>query len=386
MYSDEFWMQKALDLAVRGRYTASPNPCVGCVIVKDDQLIGQGFHLRAGTAHAEINALKNACRSVEGATVYVTLEPCSHYGRTPPCAKALVEAGVSRVVAAMKDPNPLVSGKGFKILRDNGIDVRFGVLEEQAEAINLEFLWRMRNALPYIRLKQAVSLDGNIALGNGASKWITGAQARMDVQICRARSNAILTTSRTVLADDPAMTVRRSELPELVVDNYPMDELRQPDLVVLDSKASVSPKARIFEERSRRVFLVVSSTSVISRCYPDNCTVITYDGVDGELAGLCVVVDVTVYGVFSLGSNVADGTVLVYGDLPDQIICGIHDFVILNGVDAVSYTAAVHGDGKGHIGRIARFTGVDGVVDAEAFCQFKLRCIAFDRCGAFITC
>ena len=218
MYSDEFWMQKALDLAVRGRYTASPNPCVGCVIVKDDQLIGQGFHLRAGTAHAEINALKNACRSVEGATVYVTLEPCSHYGRTPPCAKALVEAGVSRVVAAMKDPNPLVSGKGFKILRDNGIDVRFGVLEEQAEAINLEFLWRMRNALPYIRLKQAVSLDGNIALGNGASKWITGAQARMDVQICRARSNAILTTSRTVLADDPAMTVRRSELPELVVD------------------------------------------------------------------------------------------------------------------------------------------------------------------------
>ena len=286
MHSDEFWMQKALDLAVRGRYTASPNPCVGCVIVKDDQLIGQGFHLRAGTAHAEINALKNACRSVEGATVYVTLEPCSHYGRTPPCAKALVEAGVSRVVAAMKDPNPLVSGKGFKILRDNGIDVRFGVLEEQAEAINLEFLWRMRNALPYIRLKQAVSLDGNIALGNGASKWITGAQARMDVQICRARSNAILTTSRTVLADDPAMTVRRSELPELVVDNYPMDELRQPDLVVLDSKASVSPKARIFEERSRRVFLVVSSTSVISRCYPDNCTVITYDGVDGELAGL----------------------------------------------------------------------------------------------------
>ena len=289
MYNDEFWMRKALDLAVLGQYTASPNPCVGCVIVREERVIGQGFHIRAGTGHAEVNALQNARdngESAEGATVYVTLEPCSHYGRTPPCAKALVDAGVARVVAAMKDPNPLVSGNGFKILQNAGIKVDCGILEEQAELINKSFLWRMRNGLPFVRIKQAASMDGGIALGNGISKWITCEEARRDVQICRARSCAILTTSRTVIADDPAMTVRRNEISEDILKIYPAEEIRQPDLVVLDSQARVPVSSKIFSEKSRRVFIAVSPTARLSQRYPENCVIIVNDGTDEDLKPL----------------------------------------------------------------------------------------------------
>lgn len=289
MYNDEFWMRKALDLAVLGQYTASPNPCVGCVIVREERVIGQGFHIRAGTGHAEVNALQNARdngESAEGATVYVTLEPCSHYGRTPPCAKALVDAGVAKVVAAMKDPNPLVSGNGFKILQNAGIKVDCGILEEQAELINKSFLWRMRNGLPFVRIKQAASMDGGIALGNGISKWITCEEARRDVQICRARSCAILTTSRTVIADDPAMTVRRNEISEDILKIYPAEEIRQPDLVVLDSQARVPVSSKIFSEKSRRVFIAVSPTARLSQRYPENCVIIVNDGTDEDLKPL----------------------------------------------------------------------------------------------------
>ena len=258
---DEHWMRIALSLAKRGEFTTSPNPCVGCVIVKDSRILGQGFHVKAGQGHAEVNALRNADENgadVTGSTVYVTLEPCSHYGRTPPCALSLVKRGVARVVAAMADPNPKVSGKGFKILQDAGIEVKCGVLSGEAEELNREYLFRMRQGRPWVQLKLACSLDGRIALANGVSKWITSPEARQDVQIFRARSSAILTTSRTVLADDPFLSVRKGDLPSEVADHYPLPELRQPDVILLDSRQAVTSDRNLFKE-DRRIIWITGS-------------------------------------------------------------------------------------------------------------------------------
>jgi diaminohydroxyphosphoribosylaminopyrimidine deaminase/5-amino-6-(5-phosphoribosylamino)uracil reductase len=201
-------MQNALALAWQGRFSTSPNPRVGCVIARGSQIVGQGFHLQAGGPHAEVHALRQAGALAEGATAYVTLEPCSHYGRTPPCAKSLMEAGVTRVVAAMADPNPLVAGKGLAMLREAGIDVSDGLLQTEARALNRGFLSRIERARPFVRLKCAAGLDGKTALANGQSQWITGAEARADVQILRAESCAILTGIGTVLADNPQLNVR----------------------------------------------------------------------------------------------------------------------------------------------------------------------------------
>lgn len=258
---DEYWMRIALSLAKRGEFTTSPNPCVGCVIVKDSRILGQGFHVKAGQGHAEVNALRNADENgadVTGSTVYVTLEPCSHYGRTPPCALSLVKRGVARVVAAMADPNPQVSGKGFKILQNAGIEVKCGVLSGEAEELNREYLFRMRQGRPWVQLKLACSLDGRIALANGESKWITSPEARQDVQIFRARSSAILTTSRTVLADDPFLNVRKGDLPSEVADQYPLPELRQPDVILLDSLQAVTVDRKLFQENRRIIWIVAS--------------------------------------------------------------------------------------------------------------------------------
>lgn len=258
---DEHWMRIALSLAKRGEFTTSPNPCVGCVIVKDGRILGQGFHVKAGQAHAEVNALRNADENgadVTGSTVYVTLEPCSHYGRTPPCALSLVKRGVARVVAAMADPNPKVSGKGFKILLDAGIEVKCGVLSGEAEELNWEYLFRMRQGRPWVQLKLACSLDGRIALANGESKWITSPEARHDVQIFRARSSAILTTSKTVLADDPFLNVRKGDLPSEVADHYPLPNLRQPDVILLDSRQAVTSDRNLFKE-DRRIIWIIGS-------------------------------------------------------------------------------------------------------------------------------
>lgn len=316
---DEACMKVALDLAENGLYTTTPNPCVGCAIFKFNpsksmphfppipkhmgqnsflvppsyidfspmpKLIGQGFHIQAGTPHAEVNALNNLLESAEGATVYVTLEPCSHYGRTPPCADALVKAKPARVVIATKDPNPLVAGKGIKILEDAGIEVTVGICEKKALELNKAYMWRMQTGLPYIRLKQAVSLDGGIALSNGESKWITSEKAREDVQVYRAKSSAILTTSKTVIADDPYLTVRSAELPQKVIFEYPLDYIRQPHVVVLDSKAQISPEANIFKNRDRRVFLVVSSQTRIEKKYPNHCTIVFNNDQSGDLTGV----------------------------------------------------------------------------------------------------
>lgn len=234
--NDVAWMGRALALAEGGRYSAAPNPMVGCVLVRAGAVVGEGYHRRAGEGHAEVNALLEAGPRARGATAYVTLEPCAHHGRTPPCTQALIGAGVARVVAAMQDPNPQVAGKGLALLRAAGIAVECGLLADEAAALNPGFIKRMQTGRPHVRVKMAQSLDGRSALADGESRWITGPAARADVQRWRARSQAILTGIGTVLADDPQLTVR---LPG--VD-------RQPLRVVLDSDLALPPTARLLKE------------------------------------------------------------------------------------------------------------------------------------------
>jgi len=238
---DHAFMQRALRLAQKGLYSTDPNPRVGCVLVKDGNIVGEGWHKKAGEAHAEVLALRQAGSDAKAATAYVTLEPCSHTGKTPPCAEALVQARVSRVVVAMQDPNPLVAGQGIKRLQDNAIEVESGLMEVQARALNPGFIKRMETGLPYVRVKMAMSLDGRTAMASGESQWITGQAARKDVQLLRARSSAILTGIGTVLSDDPFMNVRIS------AQELNVDEVRQPLRVVLDSGSRFPARAKIAE-------------------------------------------------------------------------------------------------------------------------------------------
>ena len=240
-------MAYAIKLAHKGRFTTAPNPNVGCVITQSKKIVGEGFHARAGEAHAEVHALKMAGENAQGATAYVTLEPCSHYGRTPPCAKGLIEAGVARVVCAMQDPNPQVAGKGIQMLRDAGIEVEVGVLEQQAYQLNRGFFKRMASGMPFVQLKMAASLDGQTALSNGKSQWITSPQARKDVQQFRAQSNAILSTQKTVIDDNASLTVRWDELPESTQHEYQESDLRQPLRIVLDRQGKLSADLKLFK-------------------------------------------------------------------------------------------------------------------------------------------
>jgi len=201
---DTVYMAEAIQLAWKGLYTTEPNPRVGCVLVKNSRIVGRGWHQKAGEGHAEVNAIKDAGSQAKGSTAYVSLEPCSHFGKTPPCANALIQAGVIRVVSAMKDPNPEVSGSGFNLLQKAGIQVESGLLELQAQALNLGFIKRMQTKRPFVRIKMAVSVDGRTAMASGESKWITGAAAREDVQRLRARSSAVISGIGTVLYDDAA--------------------------------------------------------------------------------------------------------------------------------------------------------------------------------------
>jgi diaminohydroxyphosphoribosylaminopyrimidine deaminase/5-amino-6-(5-phosphoribosylamino)uracil reductase len=230
--------------------TADPNPCVGSLVVKQDRIVGEGWHRRAGEAHAEVEALQMAGEAARGATVYVTLEPCCHYGKTPPCTEKLIQSGVKRVVAAMKDPNPRVAGQGFKKLGEAGIETRVGVLEEAARELNRGFCRRMQCGRPYVVSKLAMSLDGRTALASGESQWITGESARRDVHWMRARNSAILTGIETVLADDPLLNAR--------VD-LPPEDLVQPLRVVLDSRLRMPLSARMIEEGPAPLILTVCS-------------------------------------------------------------------------------------------------------------------------------
>ncbi|MDD1612835.1 MAG: bifunctional diaminohydroxyphosphoribosylaminopyrimidine deaminase/5-amino-6-(5-phosphoribosylamino)uracil reductase RibD, partial [Methylococcaceae bacterium] len=239
---DYRYMARALQLARNGLYTTHPNPRVGCVLVKGDQIIGEGWHVKAGDDHAEIVALKNA-ENAEGSTAYVTLEPCSHHGRTPPCADALIRSGVSKVVAAMQDPNPLVAGNGLTILREAGIETVCGVLEDDARRLNRGFIQRMTQGRPFVRSKLAMSLDGRTALASGESRWITSGAARQDVHRLRAQSSAILTGIDTVLADDPALTARIDE------------DVLQPLRIVLDTQLRMPASAQLAKLPGRSLIL-----------------------------------------------------------------------------------------------------------------------------------
>ncbi|OIQ25799.1 bifunctional diaminohydroxyphosphoribosylaminopyrimidine deaminase/5-amino-6-(5-phosphoribosylamino)uracil reductase RibD [uncultured Vibrio sp.] len=240
-------MSRAILLAKKGIYTTAPNPNVGCVIARNGDIVGEGYHHRAGEPHAEVHAMRAAGEQSVGATAYVTLEPCSHYGRTPPCAEGLIKAKVSRVVCAMQDPNPKVAGRGIDMLRAAGIQVDVGLLEADANALNPAFIKRMKTGLPYVQLKMAASLDGQTALSNGVSQWITSPQSRQNVQEYRARSCAILSTSKTVIDDNASLNVRWNDLPSSIQSTYRQSDVRQPVRVILDRNKDLSPNLKIFE-------------------------------------------------------------------------------------------------------------------------------------------
>lgn len=244
--SDQAFMARALELARKGLYSTHPNPRVGCVIVRDGQVVGEGWHARAGEPHAEVHALRQAGERARGATAYVTLEPCSHHGRTPPCADALVNAGVARVVAAMQDPNPQVAGRGLLRLMDAGIAVQSGVLESEARALNAGFIKRMETGLPFVRVKLAMSLDGRTAMASGESQWITGPAARAAVQRLRARASVVLTGADTVLADGARLTVRPDEL-GLNAELTALAVTRPPLRVLVDGRLRVPLSAPFYQ-------------------------------------------------------------------------------------------------------------------------------------------
>jgi len=249
---DYQYMQRALSLAKLAHYTTSPNPRVGCVLVKDNEIVGEGYHAKTGLGHAEVNALmqaKEAGKSTIGATAYVTLEPCSHYGRTPPCAEALIKAGVKHVIAAMVDPNPKVSGNGLGILEAAGVTTQTGLLQQDAENVNVGFITLMTTKLPYVRCKLAASIDGKTAMASGESKWITSSAARQNVQRLRAQSCAIISGADSVLFDNAKMNVRWSELGELK-EAYSEKELRQPYRVIIDSQNRLTPELALFQSES----------------------------------------------------------------------------------------------------------------------------------------
>ncbi|MCP5245765.1 MAG: bifunctional diaminohydroxyphosphoribosylaminopyrimidine deaminase/5-amino-6-(5-phosphoribosylamino)uracil reductase RibD [Burkholderiales bacterium] len=246
---DHVMMSQALQLAEKGLNTTSPNPRVGCVITQDDRIVGSGWHEKAGQAHAEINALSMAGDQAHGATAYVTLEPCSHHGRTPPCVDALIKAGIARVVIAMEDPNPLVLGNGIKALRQAGIDVQTGLLHEQAQALNIGFVTRIQHGRPWVRLKIAASLDGKTALNNGLSQWITSEPARKDGHRWRARSCAMMTGINTVLADNARLTVRH------------IPTSRQPKKIIIDNRLQIPLDANVLQGEETFVFTAAAANT-----------------------------------------------------------------------------------------------------------------------------
>ncbi len=261
---DYQFMTRAIELARQGKYTTSPNPNVGCVLAKNGKIIGEGFHQKAGTGHAEVNAIANARtnnQDTTGAVAYVTLEPCSHFGRTPPCAEALKQANVTKVIAAMVDPNPVVSGRGLRILEEAGIAVSHGLLEQDAIALNPGFISLMQSKLPFVRCKLATSLDGKTAMASGESQWITGKAAREDVQRLRAQSCVVITGADSVLFDNARMTVRHEELGQLR-DSYPKEQLRQPIRVVIDSQNRLTPDLALFSVESPVIIIGIGVENI----------------------------------------------------------------------------------------------------------------------------
>lgn len=318
--NDYFWMAKAIQLAQKGRFTTSPNPRVGCVIVdENNQLLGQGYHVQAGTPHAEVHALRQASNArsngAKGATAYVTLEPCSHFGRTPPCANALIEAQVARVVVAMTDPNPNVCGNGINMLQAAGIEVVSDVMAAEAAALNPGFTKRMLTGKPFVRVKLGISLDGKIALQNGVSQWITGPEARRDVQRYRAQSCAVLTGSGTVAADNPSLLVREKEAK---LENYPLEHIRQPARIVVDSQSKLNRDFNLFNDGH------VTFTATL-QAHPDTSVghYIQVDEKDGkvDLHGLMSALGDRQYNEVWVEAGPGLAGALLQEGLVDELIC-----------------------------------------------------------------
>ena len=282
--ADSQWMARALQLAERGLYTTSPNPRVGCVLVKDGTVVGEGWHERAGEPHAEVHALRAAGEAARGATAYVSLEPCSHFGRTPPCADALIEAGVARVVAAAQDPNPQVAGNGLARLRAAGIETDSGLMEDAARELNIGFFSRMTCGMPWVRSKIAMSLDARTALANGESKWITGEAARRDVQHWRARGCTVLTGIGTVLADDPQLNVRGIE------------GANQPLRAVVDNQLRLPVTARLLQQPGVVVYTVSEDAQKIIALEAAGARVVVLPAMDGQVNIAAVLGDLSDQG------------------------------------------------------------------------------------------
>lgn len=317
---DHAYMAQALRLAEKGLDTTSPNPRVGCVIVRDGQVVGTGWHERAGKPHAEVNALRAAGAAARGATVYLTLEPCSHHGRTPPCAEALVEAGVAKVIVAMQDPNPLVAGKGYALLKEAGIEVQAGLMEAEATALNIGFVSRMTRNRPWVRMKIAASLDGKTALNNGTSQWITGEAARRDGHRMRARSCAILTGIGTVLADNPELSVRHVETS------------RQPLRVVVDSRLDIPLDARLLRGAGELVFTANSSEGKIMGLHDVGARAIVVPDSDSgnrvDLTGMMrMLADFEINEVMVEAGRTLNGALIAAG-LVDELVIYLAPYLI----------------------------------------------------------
>lgn len=307
---DSVWMAQALQLAERGLYSTSPNPRVGCVLVKSNLLLAEGWHERAGEAHAEVHALRAAGALAQGATAYVTLEPCSHHGRTPPCADALIAAGVARVVIAMQDPNPLVAGQGMARLRGAGIEVESGLMEAAARALNPGFIARMTRGTPWLRSKIAMSLDGRTALHNGESQWITGAAARRDGHHWRARSCAVLTGIGTVLADDAQLSVRD------------VATKRQPHRVVLDSALRMPATARILQGGTVLIYTATQDAQKIAVLQQAGAEVVLLPALNGQVDLAACLQDMAARGyneVLVEAGRILNGALLQAG-LVDELV------------------------------------------------------------------
>lgn len=281
---DSAWMAQAIRLAEQGLYGASPNPRVGCVLVNEEKLVGAGWHQRAGEAHAEIHALREAGEKARGATAYVTLEPCSHHGKTPPCTDALIESGVARVVVAVQDPNPQVAGQGIEKLRSAGVNVEVGLMEVAAHELNVGFFTRMTRGTPWVRSKIAMSLDGRTALKNGESKWITSNAARQDVQHWRARSCVVLTGIATVLADDAQLNVRD------------IKTSRQPLRVVLDSMLRMPLDASILKGESVLIYTALDDAKKIGALQKAGAIISVLPGDNGQVDLLAMLRDLAQRG------------------------------------------------------------------------------------------
>ena len=289
---DAHYMARALELARKGHYTTHPNPRVGCVIVSDGQIVGEGWHVRTGEPHAEVHALRAAGDKARNATAYVTLEPCSHHGRTPPCADALVNAGVARVVAAMQDPNPSVAGRGMQRLAQAGISIESGVLEGEARKLNQGFLKRMEHGLPFVRVKLAMSLDGRTAMESGESQWITGPAARSAVQRLRAEASVVLTGADTVLADNARLTVRADEL-GLDAEQTAQVMSRLPLRVLIDGRLRVPLDAPFFKAGPA----LVATCMAIEEQYANGPECLIVAGSDGQVDLRKLLVELAARGV-----------------------------------------------------------------------------------------